>query len=351
MERKVIIIGGGLTGLTLAYLLHKKNRSFTVLEASDRLGGRIHTIQGTNGTPLELGATWFSDVHPNLKSLISDLGIEKFPQFSSGISLFQTKSFEPAQQFFIPGSEQPSYRIAGGSQQLIELLSRHIPKESVVLDSHVIRLEKIETGIQIITKGGEQYQADQAVLCIPPQLAGRNISFRPELPEPLVTLMPTVQTWMAGAIKFVLEYNTPFWRNNGFSGMLYSHAGIITEMYDHTNLQEDRFGFTGFLNGSSAGYAREVRRELVIAQLTELLGHGAANPAYYQDKVWNGEHLIAEDQAIQRPHQNNGHPMLSIAYLNGSLFFCGTECATVYPGYMEGAVNAAIQMTAQLTTE
>ena len=101
-NERIVIIGAGLSGLTLAYLLSKKNINATVLEASSRLGGRIQTTKGALLTPLELGATWFSDMHPNLLSLIDELGLQKFPQFSKGISLFQTKSFDPPQKFFVP---------------------------------------------------------------------------------------------------------------------------------------------------------------------------------------------------------------------------------------------------------
>lgn len=54
---KIIIVGGGLSGLTLAYLLAKQGIKATILEASTRLGGRIQTVRGLGGTPLELGAT------------------------------------------------------------------------------------------------------------------------------------------------------------------------------------------------------------------------------------------------------------------------------------------------------
>lgn len=100
-NESLFIIGGGLSGLTLAYALSKRNISTTILEASSRVGGRIQTVEGAIGTPLELGATWFSDMHTNLLSLINELGLTKYPQFSKGVSLFQTKSFEPAQKFFL----------------------------------------------------------------------------------------------------------------------------------------------------------------------------------------------------------------------------------------------------------
>jgi monoamine oxidase len=59
--------------------------------------------------------------------------------------------------------------------------------------------------------------------------------------------------------------------------MLYSHAGIIVEMYDHTNFKEDKYGFTGFLNGAALSYNQQVRKEFILQQLSELLSEKAVN--------------------------------------------------------------------------
>lgn len=339
----IIIIGGGLSGLTLAYLLSKKNINATILEASPRLGGRMQTVKGTLETPLELGATWFSDMHPNLLGLIDELGLQKYPQFSKGISLFQTKSFEPPQKFFVPEAENPSYRLAGGTQMLIDTLAQKLTSENIKRNTKVTAIKEIENELLIETSNGQQLKADKVILCLPPQLATQ-IQFSPELPKNLTQILPTVQTWMSGAIKFVLEFEKPFWRNNGYSGMLYSHAGIVVEMYDHTNFEENKFGFTGFLNGGASGYSQEVRKEFVLQQLVELLGKEVLNPVSYSDKIWTDEFVLAGNQLIQRPHQNNGHPLLQQSYLNGKLYFSGTETATEFAGYMEGAVISAIKM-------
>lgn len=341
LSESVFIVGGGLSGLTLAYLLSKKNIKATVLEASSRLGGRIQTIQGAVETPLELGATWFSDMHPNLLSLIVGLGLEKYPQYSKGISLFQTRSFEPPQKFFVPEAETPSYRLAGGTQMLIDTLAQSLPDEAKLLNTKVTAIRETENGILLETADGKKWNAGNVIICIPPQLAARQITFSPELPPELDAILPNVQTWMAGAIKFTLEYDNPFWRKEGYSGMLYSHAGIITEMYDHTNFEEDKFGFTGFLNGGASSYPPAVRKEFVLRQLADLLGEQALKPTVYFDKVWVDEFILAGDQVIQRPHQNNGHPLLQQSYMGGKLFFAATETASEFPGYMEGAVIAA----------
>ncbi len=192
------------------------------------------------------------------------------------------------------------------------------------------------------TSNGEKQYADKVVLCLPPQLAGAQIQFMPELANNVSYILSSVQTWMSGSIKFILEYAEPFWRKNGYSGMLYSHSGIITEMYDHTNFEETKFGFTGFLNGGASSYPQEVRKEFVMVQLEELLGEKILNPIAYFDKVWTDEFISGGNQIIQRPHQNNGHPLLQQSYLNNKLFFSGTETVTEFPGYMEGAIISSL---------
>lgn len=340
-NNRLVIVGGGLSGLTLAYRLKREKLDVTMLEAAPRLGGRIQTIAGKLGTPLELGATWFSDQHGQLTRLLDELGVGKYPQFSAGISLFQTKSFEPAQQFYVPAGDIPSYRVAGGTGALIDALSAQVPDATVRLNMRVSAIKGGDDGLTVQTVDGEIFSADLVALCVPPQLVAETISFTPGLPAAVRDVLPQVQTWMAGAVKFVVEYSTPFWREAGYSGMLYSHAGIITEMYDHTNKQEDRFGFTGFLAGGAVGYSQEVRQELVIRQLTGLLGEAAGKPVTYFDRVWGDDLVVAGSPVVTRPHQNQGHPALQAPYMNGKLFLCSTEVARNDPGYMEGAVDAA----------
>jgi Monoamine oxidase len=340
-NQEVVIVGGGLSGLALAYFLSQKSVKPTILEAAPRLGGRIQTIKGILETPLELGATWFSDMHPNLLRLIDELGLKIYPQYSKGISLFQTRSFEPPQRFHIPEAESPSYRLAGGTQSLIDALSQKLPTENIHLNAKVRAIEVEGNQVAIETNDDRKINADKVVIAVPPQLAAKQITFSPKLPDTAAAIFTDVQTWMAGAIKFTLEYAEPFWRNDGYSGMLYSHAGIITEMYDHTNFEGNKFGLTGFLNSSAASYPQEVRKKHVLQQLGELMGVPALKPTVYSDKVWTDEFIMEGNQPVQRPHQYNGHPLMRENYMEGKLAFSASETANEFGGYMEGAVIAA----------
>ncbi len=340
MHKQVIIIGGGLSGLTLAYLLERKGFEPTIIEASSRLGGRIHTVEGKLGTPLELGATWFTDQHHELLDLLQELGLNKYPQYTKGASLFQTNLFEPPQSFSIPESEAPSYRIAGGTQTLIDTLKSKLTRTKIILNTPITQVSLHNSNILLVEAGNATFNCNKVIVCLPPQLAS-SIDFASSLPSELKALFPTVQTWMAGSIKFVLEYERPFWRDKGLSGILYSHADIVSEMYDHTNYQENKFGFTGFLNSETAGSSQEERRSNVLRHLSGLFGKDAMHPTAYDDKVWNDSFLVYENLQPMRPHQNNGHPYLQDAYLGGNLFFCGTETSSEFSGYMEGAIRSA----------
>jgi monoamine oxidase len=321
--------------------LSKKNINTTVLEASSRLGGRIQTTKGALLTPLELGATWFSDMHPNVLALIGELGLQIFPQFSQGTSLFQTDLNEPPQRFVVPENQMSSYRLAGGTQILTDTLAEKLTEEAILLNTKVTAIKETENGVVLETNTDKVLGADKVIVCVPPQLISTSIKFSPSLPEAVHNLLPTVQTWMAGSIKFTLEYDSPFWRNEGYSGMLFSHVGIVSEMHDHTNYEENKFGFTGFLNGGALSYSFEDRKRFVLQHIASLLGVQALNPTAYFDKVWTDEFVLGDNPIIPRPHYNNGHSLLQQSYMNGKLFFGVTETAIQYGGYMEGAVIAA----------
>jgi len=347
-NNKIVIIGGGLSGLTLAYLLSKHNIKTTLLEGSNRFGGRIQTHNGKLETPLELGATWFSDSHLNLIELLKELKLNKYPQYTAGKSLFQTHATKPPQVFHVPPNENPSYRISGGTESLITKLKSKISDMDIRLNTKVTSIENQSEEIIIKTSVNKTYHAHKVILCLPPNLAYHSIKFLPELPERLSSVLPNVQTWMAGCIKFVLEYKAPFWRKQGFSGMFYSHTSIVMEMYDHTNVEQNKFGFTGFLNPNFSTQTKIERQKIVVNQLSEIFGAEIKTPVSYFDKVWTGKHISITDPFQLNAHQNNGHPVLNGSYMDSKLYFSGTETSNQFGGYMEGAIISAKSVVSKI---
>ncbi|MFT5257601.1 MAG: monoamine oxidase, partial [Arenicella sp.] len=57
MKKKILILGAGLSGIYLGHKLKKAGFSIKILEANNRIGGRIYTKKSQH-TKVELGATW-----------------------------------------------------------------------------------------------------------------------------------------------------------------------------------------------------------------------------------------------------------------------------------------------------
>lgn len=345
---KIIIIGAGLSGLMIAYLLQKKGFEIMVLEANTRIGGRIETAIGSTGATMEMGATWFSKPHQNLITLLDELQIDSFKQHTQGISLFETMSFVPPQKFNISDSEEPSYRIAGGTAELVEKLVAAIGIQNIKTQTKITAIKEVDKHLEVIDSGGNIFKAAKVISTLPPNLLVQTLTFEPNLPNSIQQLARKTHTWMGESIKFAVEYARPFWRENDYSGTLFSQASIIQEMYDHSNVDTTGFALKGFLNGGSHTLTKEQRIEKVMLQLTKLFGTEAENYVAYHEKIWREEPLtFFPYEKLVLGHENNGHPEFKIPLLNNKLYLSGSETASRNPGYMEGAIVAAKYIASQ----
>jgi monoamine oxidase len=76
-QTDILILGAGMAGLTAARTLAEAGRTVTLLEASPRVGGRIHTLREANEI-IELGAEFLHGKPPELWSLIEEAGLETY---------------------------------------------------------------------------------------------------------------------------------------------------------------------------------------------------------------------------------------------------------------------------------
>jgi monoamine oxidase len=339
--KPILIIGGGLSGLTLAFRLEQLHIPYLVLEATDRLGGRVRTEKLSHST-WEAGATWFGKQHTKLNALLTDLQLQSFPQYDQGKALFEAMSFVPPQEFDLPPNPDPSYRISNGTATLIAALAKKIPPDRMVLDCPIRKIEKKIDHIQLTDTHSRSYIGAKVAICVPPAIAASSILFIPNIASEIQQTMKQTQTWMAESIKFAIQYPCAFWRESGFSGTVFSQTGPITEAYDHNNNTDSQFVIKGFLHGSLARMSMHDREKLVVAQLVRLLGEEAKHQYQYADWVWRDDpYVFTPYPSFQIPHQHAGHAIYQEMYWNNTLFFASSETATSYGGYMEGAVVAA----------
>src|SRR4051812_40348573 len=83
MNDSVIVVGGGLSGLAAARILHAAGSEVTVLEARDRVGGRTLSRRIGRGT-FDLGGQWLGADQPRLAALTKELGVGLFPTHHAG---------------------------------------------------------------------------------------------------------------------------------------------------------------------------------------------------------------------------------------------------------------------------
>lgn len=341
-KEKVILIGAGLCGLYTAFLLRQKGIEVLILEANNRIGGRIKTITGMTGVTMEMGATWFGNQHSHLLEVLNTLEIPHFKQHTQGISLFETMSFVPPQKFEISDAEEPSFRIEGGTAKILEKLISKIGIQHIKTNTKVSSIKEEDNQLIVTDTDGNHYSADKVISTIPPNLLINSVVFEPNLPGTFIQLAKKTHTWMGESIKFSVEYKTAFWKEKNYSGTLFSQASIIQEMYDHSTSDYSGFALKGFLNGGTSVLSQEERKRKVITQLTAFFGPVASDYVAYFEKVWREEPLTFQPyEQLVLAHQNNGHSLFKKPFQNGKLYISGAETASQNPGYMDGAIFAA----------
>jgi putrescine oxidase len=87
IERDVVVIGAGACGLTAATKLREAGASVVVLEARDRVGGRLWTDE-SSGALLELGGQWVSPDQTALTETLEELGLQTFARYREGDSVY-----------------------------------------------------------------------------------------------------------------------------------------------------------------------------------------------------------------------------------------------------------------------
>lgn len=74
----VIVVGAGMSGLVAARYLHRRGIDVLVLEAADRVGGRVMAETSALGSRLDLGGQWIGHGHHRFEQLADELGLTRY---------------------------------------------------------------------------------------------------------------------------------------------------------------------------------------------------------------------------------------------------------------------------------
>lgn len=343
--RAVAIVGAGLAGLCAARLLNAKGVDFVLIEARDRLGGRIFTAEDG----FDLGPSWYwPHAQPDMAALIDELGLGSFGQHSDGDVIFERMSRETPQRYRGLEQEQQSMRMAGGSVAVVRALARELPPERIWLSTRVTTMSLIEGGVELsLTRSDgttEALRAEQVIAALPPRLLEATVTFTPDQDVSTSKLWRDTPTWMAPHAKFFAIYDRPFWREAGFSGTAQSMVGPMVEMHDATTAsgRAALFGFLGLGAEQRASVGEESLTRACLDQFARIYGDEARRPRATLFKDWAADPLTS----TPADRTAGGHivpgetPWVSGPWQQ-RLVLAGSETSPSEPGYLAGAVSAA----------
>ena len=366
MKTDILIIGGGLSGLALAWQLEQASLDYQLIEARARFGGRIHshiTSYQTTQAHFDMGPAWFWPGQPRIAALIKELGLNYFEQYANGGLLHETAQGE-VQQGSSFASMQESYRLAGSLNQLIATLVERIPPEKRHLNCAAHSICQAPTAITtqqtsptqrtLFTKTHHpdklsNMMSQQVVLALPPRIAAQNIEYHPKLSDAAYQAMHSIPTWMAGHAKIIAIYQQAFWREAGLSGDASSQRGPMVEIHDASPHESGDFtgpyALFGFVGTPVATRAQQTSALLqaAVAQLVNLFGEQASQPIdiVLQDWAFETETATALDHEPLYHHPDYGLPNALTNLYHNRLMLGSTEASPQFGGYLEGALEAA----------
>ena len=192
-------------------------------------------------------------------------------------------------------------------------------------------------------------QARRVIVALAPTLAGR-IEYRPGLPALRDQLTQRVP--MGSVIKIHAVYDSPFWREDGLTGQATSDAGPVKITFDNSPPDGSPGVLLGFIEGQEARiwgrrHAAE-RRQAVLDSFARYFGPRASSPRDYVEMNWGEERWSRGCYVGYTP------PGVLLDYGTalrepiGRVHWAGTETATIWNGYMDGAVQSGERAAAEV---
>ncbi len=347
----VVVIGGGLAGLYACRLLHAAGVDFMLLEARDRLGGRILSVDASGESSEEgfdLGPSWFwPTMQPAMGKLVDELGLPAFPQHSDGDVIFERISREPLQRYRGVFQGQSSMRLVGGTAALISALSHELPANRIRLNAPVSAMSVKEDLVEIIVGSGSREHkitTRHVIAALPPRLLAASMAFSPPIDDQALRRWGETPTWMAPHAKFLAIYKRPFWRDAGLSGTAQSMVGPMMEMHDATTASGAAalFGFLGIPLDDRAALGEEALARMCVDQFARIFGEEAWSPTAILFKDWAADPLTAtSDDRGSGGHIAHDDAAWVPGPWQSVLTLAGSETSPIEPGYLAGAVEAA----------
>jgi len=400
---RVVVVGAGFAGLMAAWRLTQDGCEVVVLEARDRVGGRVWSqelIPGDRRTVIERGAEFVLDGYDVLREVLAELGLElagtamsyyqrepvgggqvaapevdecaawvaaaaaaaargaslaevaagwagKPAALAAYLSRMETTSGMSADRLTAAVAldatagfgSRPSWRVAGGNQQLATGLSRRLG--SVVrLDSPVRAVAQDHDGIHLSTPGGT-VRGDAAVIAVPMAVL-RRLPITPDVPG------RQRASWERSGLAHNAKLHMPLNRAPAASAVQSVPGRFWTwTATDMTaQVQPVLHAFAGTEQGLSA-LAVADGPAIWAARAAALRPELDADPARAVLTTWNDDPWAGESYTADTLTAAPGDPDI-LAAPAGRIHFAGEHTAGHWAGLMEGALRSGQRVASEV---
>ena len=238
-------------------------------------------------------------------------------------------------------------RFVGGSQRLPLKLARQLG-DMVALRAPVHRIVQKAHRVHVRTGRGSVF-AKRVIVATPPPTV-LDMGFHPGLPADRRALLTA--TRMGQLMKCDAIYETPFWRAAGLNGFGISDHGAARAVFDNTPPSGGPGVLLAFVGGSTwrtyGVLPEDQRRAAVLQGFAEMFGPQALHPVDYVEHDWTKEQWTrGGPTAIHGPGTLVPYGP-SVRRPLGRVHWAGTETATYWSGYMDGAVSSGQRAAAEV---
>ena len=403
-DKKVLIIGAGAAGLYAGYTLHKQGIDFTILEASNRIGGRLGKREDFADFPIDLGAQWLHGKKSIAGKLVKKKGVaitedeSELAYWFTGkmrqelpkdvVSIVQGDRNSPDISYREYAKQQglgDEYRfiveqIAGDygadsndmsvkwtaveeydwssgnkdykfERTYFDLINDHITayiEDKVLLETIVSKIKYNEKKVVVTDKSGREYEADKLLITVPiPILQQADIEFSPQLPKEKTDAFQKIG--MGAGMKVFLKFKEKFYDENIIGGPIcaaYADETVGKNGKDHVLLAFVMGKQAEYL--SSLGSPASICREL-LAELDDMYqGKASASFAGIHVEDWGQNPFIKGAYSYSKVGIGNARNIAAQA-VSDKLFFAGEAMnlnghhATVH-GAMETGYEQALKI-------
>jgi monoamine oxidase len=292
--------------------------------------------------------------HEDTRTLL-DLAVQAFggvePREVSFLQLlFVVRAAGSIEQLITTEGGALEFHLEGGTQLVANELAKRIGRTRVLLGGRVRSITQRGGGVELETRKAV-VRARRAIVAVPPTLVPR-IAFKPRLPalhDQLFQHLP-----MGSIIKTIAVYDRPFWRDKGLTGQATSEAGPVKVTFD-ASPEAGRPGILmGFVPGAESRIltpkSPEQRAREALQSYATYFGEEALRPRQYFDRTWDTDLFARGLFGVMPPGTLTGFGG-ALREPFDRIHWAGTETATEWYGFMEGAIESGERAAREVLAE